>query len=547
MRVLAEQAKRKRLLLIGLESVGKTTLFSRWTQFGIGEETNVKGTTYTIRSHPLRCLDGWEIVDTPGLRRGDELGKRQLEKEVEKAHHVMLIIRGTHFQEELEELLSIVSIDQMDVSIAVTFVDKMNEQAKAVLENAQKQYKFPIFLTKGRKETDGTLPPFMQGRKWTEEDMKLLQALRLPKQEPVSLLFERPVVGPLASVAAILMMFLFPVYIAYKIAEWGQPYLEAALAGVIQALEGKGRLVEALLVGDYGLLTLGAYSFLWAFPVVFLLSVMMAITDETGIKDRIMDALDPYLRKIGLNGQDLIPVLTGFGCNVVAVQQSRLCSACTRKSCVSLISFGSACSYQIGATISIFHSAQKPSLFLPYLFTVFLVGALHTRIWHRQAFAHIGMIRPHRTFIQLPTWSGVLYRVRATVSQFLTQAMPIFFTICLIAGLMDVFGWMKKAVGVFAPLVQWLNLPHEAAVGLVFSMIRKDGILLFNEGNQLLLSEMSTFQLFLSVYLASTLSACAVTLWTVAKELGVKEALLLSGKQMVTSLTSALMLSLLFQ
>lgn len=106
---------------------------------------------------------------------------------------------------------------------------------------------------------------------------------------------------------------------------------------------------------------------------------------------------------------------------------------------------------------------------------------------------------------------------------------------------------MKKAVGVFAPLVQWLNLPHEAAVGLVFSMIRKDGILLFNEGNQLLLSEMSTFQLFLSVYLASTLSACAVTLWTVAKELGVKEALLLSGKQMVTSLTSALLLSLLFQ
>ena len=98
----------------------------------------------------------------------------------------------------------------------------------------------------------------------------------------------------------------------------------------------------------------------------------------------------------------------------------------------------------------------------------------------------------------------------------------------------------------FTPLVQWLNLPAEAAVGLVFSMIRKDSILLFNEGNQVLLMSMSTFQLFLVVYLASTFSACAVTFWTIAKELGVKEALLLSGKQMITSFTSALLLSMLF-
>jgi len=544
--VLAEQTKRKRLLLIGFESVGKTTLFSRWTQFGIGEETNVKGTTYTIRSHPIRRLNGWDVVDTPGLRRGDELGKRQLEKEVAKANHVMLVVRGTHFHEELQELLSIVSVSQANVSIAVTFVDKMNERAKAVLENLQKRYNFPLFLTKGRKETDYTLPPFEQGRKWTEDDIKVLQALNLPKQEPASLLFERPIIGPLASVVAILLMFLFPVYVAYKVAEWGQPYLEEVLAGVVHAFEGKGKLMEALLVGDYGLLTLGAYSFLWAFPVVFLLCIMMAVTDETGIKDRITDALDPYLRKVGLNGQDLIPVLTGFGCNVVAVQQSRLCSACTRKACVSLISFGSACSYQIGATISIFHSAQKPHLFLPYLFTLFIVGALHTRIWNRQALTHTTLIRPRRTFIQMPTWSGVSYRIRSTVSQFLTQAMPIFLIICLVAGLMDVLGWIEKVVWLFAPLVQWLNLPAEAAVGLVFSMIRKDGILLFNEENMALLTSMSTFQLFLVVYLASTFSACAVTFWTIAKELGVKEALALSGKQMITSFTSAFLLSLLF-
>lgn len=85
--------------------------------------------------------------------------------------------------------------------------------------------------------------------------------------------------------------------------------------------------------------------------------------------------------KIGLHGQDLVPILTGFGCNVVAVHQTRGCSLKTRKQCVSLLSFGSACSYQIGATLSIFQVAQLQWLFIPYLLTLFIVGVLHNRIW----------------------------------------------------------------------------------------------------------------------------------------------------------------------
>jgi len=90
---------------------------------------------------------------------------------------------------------------------------------------------------------------------------------------------------------------------------------------------------------------LGWDSFLWAFPVVLLISLSVAVTEESGLKDRITAALDPWLRRVGLSGRDLIPVLTGFGCNVVAVMQSRACSRCTRERCVSMISFGSACSY----------------------------------------------------------------------------------------------------------------------------------------------------------------------------------------------------------
>lgn len=93
-----------------------------------------------------------------------------------------------------------------------------------------------------------------------------------------------------------------------------------------------------------------------------------------------------------------------------------------------------------------------------------------------------------------------------------------------------------------SPVLKAFGAPEEAAPGLVFSMIRKDGILLFNEGGGTLLHSLSGGALFLLVYLASTFSACMVTVWTIAKELGIKAAAGLVGKQMVTAAVSTLAL-----
>ena len=82
-----------------------------------------------------------------------------------------------------------------------------------------------------------------------------------------------------------------------------------------------------------------------------------------------------YYEKVGPTRADIIPVLEGFGCNAAAVSQAASqCHQCTKAQCMSLISFGSSCSYQIGATLSIFNVAQRSWLFVPYLILVFLGG-----------------------------------------------------------------------------------------------------------------------------------------------------------------------------
>lgn len=100
---------------------------------------------------------------------------------------------------------------------------------------------------------------------------------------------------------------------------------------------------------------------------------------------------------------------------------------------------------------------------------------------------------------------------------------------------------MFWATGEFQfPQATGINEPiSEAAAGIVFSMIRKDGILLFNEGGGALLSSLAPGTVFLLVYIASTLSACLVTIWTIAKELRWKAASGLYIKQLITSVASA--------
>lgn len=306
-------------------------------------------------------------------------------------------------------------------------------------------------------------------------------------------------------------------------------------------------LLFAMLVGDYGVLTLGWYSFLWAFPVVLFISISVALTDESGLKDRVTAALDPWLRKIGLNGRDLIPVLSGFGCNVVAVFQSRACSACTRGACVSLIAFGSACSYQIGASLSLFSTAGSPWLFTPYLIVLFFVGALHTRLWHGRLGKGAALPLTERAFLQRPTWRGVWWRVQSVLRQFLREAMPIFLLICAVGALLDYVGitaWLSVGV---APALRLLGLPGEVAPGLIFSIIRKDGLLVLNQNEGELLQLLQTGQVFVLVYLASTLTACLVTLWTIRSELGIRAAFEVAGRQAVTALASTAIIAFVLQ
>ncbi|WP_067621731.1 nucleoside recognition domain-containing protein [Alicyclobacillus acidiphilus] len=529
-------------VLVGMESAGKSTVFAKLTHYHTGEETNFRGSTVVCRRGSIHGTN-IVLVDTPGIRQqADSRTTAMALDEVERGDVIVFVVRGTHAVSELNLLSRIVGHLENRVAVIFTFEDKTPFQIREAIERFCSVYGISFLSVNARtfagNQLETAVASVRKAKRPSRPFHELLD-LELSEIEPPATIFDLNRIGPWVSLLFIVLLFGLPVLAAYLLANVTQPYLDAFVLDPLRhAFQTAPGWLRALTVGDYGVLTLGPYSFLWAFPVVLLIGVTVAVTEESGLKDRIADSLDPWLQKIGLEGRDLIPVLTGFGCNVVGVLQSRACGQCTRTQCVSLIAFGSACSYTIGASLSLFSSAHHPLLFLPYISVVFLVGAIHTRIFNRSA---TPLAERRRTFLQQPTWKGIGFRVRSVVKQFLLQAMPTFVIICFVAALLDYFHVVNWVAHVTSPVFILFHLPSSVAPAVIFSTIRKDGMLVLNQTD--VLDSLSISQLFVVVYLASTLSACMVTLWTIGREFSWRYALRMAGRQAATSVVSSLALA----
>lgn len=124
-------------------------------------------------------------------------------------------------------------------------------------------------------------------------------------------------------------------------------WLQDLLANGIDALTG---IVDNLLVslnvneilrslvvdGIFG----GVGSVLSFVPIIVVLFFFLSMLEDSGYMARVAFVMDKLLRKIGLSGRSIVPMLIGFGCTVPSVMASRtLPSARDRKMTILLTPF----------------------------------------------------------------------------------------------------------------------------------------------------------------------------------------------------------------
>lgn len=127
----------------------------------------------------------------------------------------------------------------------------------------------------------------------------------------------------------------------------------------------------------------GVGSVLSFLPLIVVLFFFLSVLEDTGYMARVAFVTDRLLRRIGLSGRSIVPMLIGFGCSVPAVMATRtLSSERDRRLSVMLIPFMS-CSAKL-PIYSLFTMAFFPR-YAPlvmlglYLFGI-LVGILVARI-----------------------------------------------------------------------------------------------------------------------------------------------------------------------
>lgn len=84
----------------------------------------------------------------------------------------------------------------------------------------------------------------------------------------------------------------------------------------------------------------GVGSVLSFVPIIVILFLFLSLLEDSGYMARVAFVMDKLLRKIGLSGRSIVPMLIGFGCTVPAVMSSRtLPSERDRKMTVMLTPF----------------------------------------------------------------------------------------------------------------------------------------------------------------------------------------------------------------
>lgn len=118
-----------------------------------------------------------------------------------------------------------------------------------------------------------------------------------------------------------LILFLIFQFI-FKVAEWPMNFIDQSVADFGNWLSGifpKGPFFELITEGVIA----GVGGILIFIPQITLLFLIISILEETGYMSRVMFLMDKFMRKLGMNGRSVVPLVSSLACAVPAIMATR--------------------------------------------------------------------------------------------------------------------------------------------------------------------------------------------------------------------------------
>ena len=316
----------------------------------------------------------------------------------------------------------------------------------------------------------------------------------------------------------------------------GIDYVSAGVDGALTAY-GINPVVHSLIIDG---IFAGVGSVLSFLPIIVTLFFFLSILEDTGYMARVAFVMDKLLRKIGLSGRSIVPLLIGFGCSVPAIMATRTVSSDRDRKMTILLTPYMSCSAKIpiyGFFTAAFFTDHKALVMISLYVLGILVGVLAALLMKNSVFRG----KPVPFVMELPNYRlpslksvGLLLWEKA--KDFLQRAFTVIFLATVVIWFLQSFDTRLNVVAdsadsLLALIGQWLAVlfaplgfgDWRCATSLISGFIAKESVV---STLQVLLGSAAVSSLFTArraiSFLVFTLlyTPCVAAVATIRRELG---------------------------
>jgi len=349
--------------------------------------------------------------------------------------------------------------------------------------------------------------------------------------------------GKFTAIPAFLLIMVGIFYLTFNvIGAWLQGLMETAVVwltdtvATAMVIVGVNEKLQSLIIDG---IFAGVGSVISFVPIIITLFFFLSLLEDSGYIARVAFVMDKLLRKIGLSGRSIVPMLIGFGCTVPAVMATRtLPSERDRKMTILLTPFMS-CTAKL-PIYAFFVNAFFPGkggLIMTGLYVLgslvgILVAFLYKGVLFRGEAVPFVMELPN---YRLPSAKNVVQLLWEKAKDFLQRAFSVILLATIVIWFLQSFDFQMNMVassedsmlavisGVIAPLLRPIGLGDwKICTALISGFMAKESVvstleILFAGGVAAAMSPLAAASLLVFSLLYTP---CVAAVASIRRELG---------------------------
>jgi ferrous iron transport protein B len=367
-----------------------------------------------------------------------------------------------------------------------------------------------------------------------DEVVSVSPPLRLPLSDRLGRWARHPVTGIPTAVVVVAAMYLFVGRVG---AQWlvglveGGLFQDRLIPWVESLLEPvPWGIVRDAIVGEFGLLSVGVTLAVGiVMPVLVTFFFAFNLLEDSGYLARLSILLDRGLRKIGVGGRGLFPLVMGFSCITMALLTTRVLGTRKERIIASLLlMLGLPCAPLLSVMLVVMapmHWTAPIFVFGVIFIQILTIGHIASRALPGRRSEFIFTVPP----LRIPKIGAILRKTATRSWWFVVEAVPFFLVATFGLFILDRLGGLQVIERAARPVVSGiLRLPAETVDVFIMTMVRREA------GAALLkpladAGGMTSLEVVITLLVMTFFSPCVNALLVLFKERGFWTALAIIG------------------